>query len=774
MVAALALLALAPNVVAGVADEPGLADNPSLADELWQAFQGDSQQAASCGAYIDFHPAGRVDAGKIAVSASRLQSRADAGTVASGGVVVRQRIKAREAGGEGEGERQLAAPAMRIDESAGLATSEGPLRLREPGLHLLGRRAEVELDGGRALLQDAEFVLPLLGWRGRAERIERAGGALGVAQASFTRCPPADSGWLLRAQSVEFDESKAFAIARHARLRLGPVPVFYAPYLRFPVRSERMSGFLFPAVGDDDGLDLSIPYYFNLAPNLDATVTARYMARRGTGLEGEFRRRGRSSRTEISAAWLGADDDYDGQLSRREFLAAGGVESAFAPAERWLLDVDHRGRLFGARTLVDFAAVSDNDYFADLGSRIGAFSRVQLERRAEIEYARGGLAMRLWGQSFQRLEPGREPYRRLPELQVAYAGRLAGPLAWSLGGAWSSFARGGGEGGERLHVEPRLRLPFSKPWGFLALTAGLRHTAYDAHSVQTERDIHLAVADSGLFFERTARRGAWLQTLEPRLQYRYQSYARQDHLPRFDTAPKTFSFRRLFHDNRFAGVDRIGDANQFALGLTTRLLQAASGRELLAASIGGIAHLRDRRVVLGGQPSADEVQNTSAIAGELRGALGPLRVATVLAWDGNDNALDEAYFGASYRRDARRIVNIGLRRRKDNATRQTDFALHWPLAGRWTVFGRWNYDWRLGQAIETFAGFGYASCCLAAKLLWHRTLDVGHNAPRDLPSSRLATDQGVLLQLELRGLAGLGGGVDARLARGIKGYRRAE
>lgn len=755
----LALVALAHHAAA------------DLADELWQPAQGDFRAPGSCGVYADAVPATDGDAAATLL-ASSLQSGAGASTVASGGVVLRQRI---EAGGP---ERELEAPALRIDESAGVATTDGPLRLREPGLHLLGHRAQIELDGANAQLEDAEFVLPQLGWRGKAARVERSDGALGVAEASFTRCPPVDSSWLLRAESFTFDESKAFATARHARLRLGRVPIFYAPYLRFPVRSGRMSGFLFPTVGDDEGLDLSVPYYLNLAPNVDATLTARFMARRGTAVEGEFRRLGRLGRTEVSGAWLGADDDYDGQLSRGEFLTAGGTESAFAPAERWLLNIDHRGRLFGARTLVDFAAVSDNDYFADLGASSGAFSRVQLERRAEIQYARGGLAMRLWGQSFQRLAPGREPYRRLPELQVAYAGRLAGPLAWSVDAAVSSFApasshEASGGGGERLHLAPRLRLPFTKPWGFLALTAGLRHTTYNVDSARTgsaQRDIHLGIADGGLFFERGIRQGALVQTLEPRLQYLYQSYARQDHLPRYDAAPKTFSFRRLFHDNRFAGVDRIGDANQFALGLTTRLLEAASGRELLAASIGTIAHLRDRRVVLNGVPGADESQSASAIAGELRGRFGPLRLGAAMAWDSNDNALDEAYFGATYRRDARRIVNVGLRRRKDNATRQTDVALHWPLAERWTVFGRWNHDWRLGRAIETFAGFGYASCCLEAKLLWHRTID----APRNLAVPHLATDQGVLLQLELRGLAGIGGGVDARLARGIKGYRRSE
>ena len=750
---AAALLALAPNAVA------------DLAESLWRPAEEDARVVPQCdgayGAGATIGQSAAPDANAIALAATALRANAGQNTVASGGVTARQ------------GERRLAAPEILLDEGAQRMTSAGPLHVREPGLHLRGHHATVNLASGAALLEDAEIVLPALGWRGEAARIERSDGAVALTAASFTRCPPADRTWLLRAASIEVDEEQRFATARHARVSLGRLPVFYAPYLRFRVNRGRASGFLFPSIGDNDGLDVAVPYYLNLAPHYDATVAGRFLARRGAGVEAEFRRRGRGARTEITGAFLPADDDYDGELSRRDFVASGGAVSAFAPADRWLLDISHRGAILGARTLLDFAAVSDNDYFSDLGAGLASgtdfavASRVQLERRAEVRYASGGFFARLWAQGFQRLEPGREPHRRLPELQVAYAGDLWGPLAWTLGASWSAFASDaavdGLTGARRLHLEPRLRLPFAKPWGRLALDVGLRHTAYQASghaSQQARRDVHFASADGSLFFEREAKDGAW-QTLEPRLQYFYQSHARQDHLPRFDATALTVSYRQLFHDNRFAGLDRIGDANRLAFGATSRLL-SAGGRELLAASIGGVAHLREPRVALTDANRPAE----GAVAGELRGALGPLRLGATLAWDANDNALEEAQLGVSYRRDAQRIVHAGVRRREGSATRQTDVALHWPVARRWSVFGRWNHDWRFGQTIEAFAGFGYANCCLEAKVLWHRTID----APRNRVSPRVGTDQGVLLQIALRGLAGFGGGVDGRLARGIKGY----
>ena len=523
-------------------------------------------------------------------------------------------------------------------------------------------------------------------------------------------------------------------------------------------------------------MDVAAPYYLNLAPNYDATLTPRYMADRGVGLETEFRHLGRRSRSAFGGAFLQEDDNYDGALSREDFLAGGGANAEFSPADRWLLDVSHQGRFGPFATLLNYAAVSDPDYFVDLGSDLGASSRVALRRRGEIRYAKGGLAARLWAEGYQRLEPGLAPYRRLPEADVRYAGAIAGPLAWSLRSSWSSFRRSASTEargiaaveGERLHLEPRLRLLLRRPWGHLSLTAGARHTAYDlrgaAAASTTRRNVRLASADGGLVLERALGGGARRQTLEPRLFYLRQTYAAQDHLPRFDAAPLAFAYRQLFRDNRFAGLDRIGDANQFSLGVTSRLLDAASGRELVSVSMGGIRYLQDRRVTLGAAP---QERSVSALAGELRAPLGAARLAATLVWDGRAGAADEAGLAVGYRPDRRRILNFGYRRRRADAIDQTDVSFHWPLAARWTAFGRWNHDWRFGQTIEALAGVGYADCCLQVKALWHRTVD----APRNHAPAGPARDSGIALQLAFRGLAGVGTKVDSRLAHGIKGYR---
>ena len=737
-----------------------------LAESLWRT--GGPEVSNCPGRYVE--PAWPLprDADSadhpVEMRAAQVRSTLGARSVVTGDIAIRQ------------GNRLLTADRFEIDERTATVTAPASLRLREPGLHLTAANGTVSLNDDAADVADASFVMTDNGLRGTSARIQRRSLKLLLQGAAMTRCPPGKRTWTMRVAEVEVTEGETFARARHARVAVGRVPIFYAPYLRFPVRGERASGFLFPNVGyHDDGLDVSVPYYLNLAPNYDATLTPRWIADRGAGVETEFRHLDRRAENALGAALLAKDALYNGTLPRTDFYARqpGGE---FAPADRWLLTSNHRGRYGPWRTFVDYTAVSDNDYFIDLGSEVAVASRVSLERRAEVQYAHGGLFARLWAQGFQRLEPGLEPYQRLPEANVTYDGRLAGPAAWSLGAAWSSFRRSGHAAsrsaidGARLHVEPRIRLPLSRPWGYLNLSAGLRLTDYTlGDATDAARNVRLGIVDSGLFLERDLP-GGWIQTLEPRLNYLYQSYADQDDLPRFDATVPSFSYRQLFRDNRFAGLDRIGDASRVALGVTTRFLSTTTGAERLTARVGAAHYFRDRRVSWSGRPGPDETRRTSPLAGELQTRLGPVSLIANLAWDHRGGTRDETGFSLLFKPDSRRVVNVGYRRRPQTDVDQTDVSFYWPINGRWRAFGRWNHDWHFGQNIERFAGVEYAGCCLVAKLAWHQTIDI----PRNRLTADADFDTGVLLQVALRGLGGFGTRVDSRLERGIKGYPKEE
>lgn len=746
-----------------------------LAESLWRG----AATGFCPGAYADAGTGAATasDAAEVRITGARLAAAPGAFVQVSGDVRVHR------------GDRLLSAAAVRLDERSGIVAATGTADIAMPGLHVRGRDARLHLDAERMRMADAEFVFTDLQWRGGAREIERTAAGVRLALADLTRCPPGSGLWRLRAAQLRVDARTGSASARHLRLELGAVPIFYAPYLRFPAGGERRSGFLFPSLAYDgkDGADITAPFYLNLAPNADATLSARGIGRRGIGIEGEFRHLGSSSRSELRSAFLPSDAAYDGRIDRADFAAPPDA-APFHGADRWMLGARHDGRFGAFATRIDIAAVSDNDYFLDLGSELALDSRISLERRAEIEYRRGAFDARLWAQGFQRLEPGSEPHRRLPQIDLRYAGGRIGPLGWSVSAALASFRPAGTAAdaqppsGERLHVEPRLELRADRPWGFAALGAGTRHTAYSLDDAgrsagaqaAPRRAIRLATAEGGLFFERPLR-GGGVQTLAPRIHYLRQSFAAQDHLPRFDAARTTFSYPALFRDNRFAGIDRIGDADRLSVAVASSLLAPGSGAERLSARFGAQRHLRAPRVGL--RVGGDATPRTAAAA-EFAASAQALRARATLAWDADRRALDEAGIAFSYRpdpADGGRVLHAGYRRRARFGIDQTDVAVHWPVARHWNGFARWSHDWEHGRSIEMFAGVGYANCCLAVKALWHRTLDAPRNRPAPLAGHEAGYagyEEGVLLQVVLRGLAGIGGKIESRLERGIRGYRR--
>ena len=690
-----------------------------------------------------------------------------------------------------QGTRWVRTERALVNSDADSATAPGTVWISDADVMMQGASAEVRLDNRAARLDDAQILLTGPQLRGSADAVERQGdGSIRLTQAQFTRCEPGNRSWRIDARALNLPDGEVFGTARGAVLRVKGVPLAWLPYMKFPVSDERQSGFLFPHIGasGEDGVDLALPYYLNLAPNYDATVTPRLLGKRGLGAEGELRHLSRWDRTRLFGGYLANDKLYDGQLERddwQDLQTAGAFQgNDFDPAGRWFAGVEHRGRAGRFQSFINYAAVSDRDYFRVFDGAVSGRGRFNLERYGEVSYRRGGFSARLWGQSFQRLDEIRRPeYRRLPEIDIGYQGLAFGPLRFSLDARGAAFDRNteGLRGisaltGERLHLEPRLSLPLYWPFGFLTARAGYRHTAYALESEaepladdSPKRNIFYGSLDGGLIFERDLDAFATplVQTLEPRVRYFRQGYENQDGLPLFDAKALTFSYRQLFRDNRFAGLDRISDANELSVGVTSRFFNRANGREYVYASLGQTFHFRDRRVTLNGRLSDDDRHSASAITGEIGGAFASRwRLTGALAWDTGDSQLDEAAAILSYRRDNRRILNLGYRRLA-NGIDQTDLSLHWPVARRYAIFGRWNHDLKLGRTIEGMAGIEYNDCCWRLRLVARRHLD--HAAVRSLDS--VDPDSGLYLQVLFKGLGAFGGQVDSMLERSIRGYR---
>ena len=688
-----------------------------------------------------------------------------------------------------QGDRAARARAARFDEDTQTFVLEGDVRVEEPGALLLGDRAQVNLVDGDAEIEGARFVFYEGSYRGSAERLERKDGVIRVENASFTRCAPGDDSWMVVAGRVDIPEDGKVARARNARLNVGGWPVLWTPWLQFPLTSERQSGFLTPRLGysSESGVDFAVPYYLNLAPNYDATITPRVMSERGVLVEGEVRHMTGNMQNVLGGAYMPEDDNYDGRYSFSEFrdrIESGLMQpGVFDATDRWLVQFQHQGQWWqGLTTEVDFAEASDRDYFRDLGTDLSVNVRSELDRSARMQFRRNGLQARLWAQDFQILDPDEpDTYQRLPQFDLSWFDRpLNMPLVLGLDAQYARFDRDepmavGADAvtGDRMHVAPRVRIPLERSWGWLTAEGGWHYTRYDLSDVPLNwddsptRSLGSGSVDLGLRFERDALIGGapLVQTLEPRLYYLYMEQEDQSHLPLFDTTEYTFDRRQLFRDNRFGGIDRINDANQLTMALTSRFISRRDGTELLEATLGRILYFDDREVTLTGAPEDVETDSRSGWVTELVMRLGAGMDARALwVWDTPSETERQRSFQVRYSPDARRTLNVGYRKRGDDLT-QLDAGIVWPLSNQVSMLGRYFYDMEENRSLETFGGLQYDDCCWRLRL-------VGRQFRR--PSQGLSeteTELGVFVEVVMKGLAGFDGGLNSILERGIRGYR---
>lgn len=573
--------------------------------------------------------------------------------------------------------------------------------------------------------------------RGRARRIEFQGRErTRLEGARYTTCPPGQETWYLWAGSIELDHAEDTGAARNAIVSFKSVPLFYWPYLTFPISDQRKSGVLPPRLGDtsNSGSFIAIPYYFNIAPQLDATITPHYYSERGVLLQNEGRYLGQRFNGVLNVEYIDEDRLTDDSRSALHYAH----NQTFSP--HW----------WGS---IDYNSVSDKDYFVDFSDNPSVTAQTHIPQQFEINYADAYSQITARTMSYETVDesiPASDaPYERLPQVLFNVQAPPAPAMpSYGIGGEFVSFERDAGVVGDRLDLRPAVSLPLRNAFGFLTPTLAVRHTAYSLQNttVDTEptRTLPMFSLDSGLVFERDQRYGSrnYTQTLEPRLYYLYVPYENQDHLPNFDTDLPDFSFDNLFRENRFTGADRVGDANQATAALTTRLLDEA-GRERVRASIGQIYYFADRRVNL--TPGQVETDAYSDIAAEARAQLARrwyLRGG--LQWDPRDATTRDSSVYLQFRPAADRIINVGHRYTKEEQE-QVDVSTQWPVGQRWTLMARGNYSLWEDTNIDSYAGFQYHACCWIARLYARRYL---------------VRDQGqvdnIMFEFELTGLASLG------------------
>lgn len=632
------------------------------------------------------------------------------------------------------GDQRLDTDELLYDRRTGIVELPGWLRYQDAVVRLEAERAFYDTTASRGRFDRVRYFISGAEGSGHAAVVEMLDPVTArVTRFDFTTCDPDDPDWQLKAARVELDFEEKVGTARHARLEFKGVPFLYSPWLTFPLSDERKTGFLYPRLGysSDDGLDLAAPWYWNIAPNQDATFTPRWIQDRGFWLGNEYRFLSRRQRGQFNLDYLPDDD----QAGRDRYLAQ--ADYRVSIARRW------SGRL-------DVKRASDDNYFVDLGGGLHDSAVQFLRSSARIDGRGRSWTFSALADDFQILDeavgPAQEPYRRLPRLELHGDWPLTAGLGVKLDSEAVYFDRDTGITGGRLDLLPRLVWRVLRPGWFFEPAFGVRYTGYtldDAPESSITRTTPIASVDGGLIFERSTP-GGRIQTLEPRMYYLYVPFRDQQDIPRFDTSELTFGFSQLFHYNRFTGPDRQADANQLTLAVTSRLIDRGDGSSVLDFSLGQIYYFRDLEVQLPNRPV--EERTGSAMIGEVNWRpVSGLALHAGLQWDPEENETEVAAFGLSFRgRDTRQLA-LGYRFRREQVD-QADIRVRYPLFRNMNVIGRLNYSFRDDELLEVLGGLEYESCCWALRLTARQFI-------RDRESDKRTT---VFLELHLKGLGSLG------------------
>ncbi|MEW6120397.1 MAG: LPS-assembly protein LptD [Pseudomonadota bacterium] len=679
--------------------------------------------------------------GPLFLSADRIESTAPNLVEASG------KVEARQAG------QNFYADWLRYDTTLNSIEARGQVRLERAELAVRGESLKLNLTDFKGELIKPVYRLPQRQSRGGADRIDFIDKErFHLDDATYTTCPVDNDDWFLKVDKLDIDQARNVGTARNASLRFLGVPILYTPWMDFSLNDERKTGMLAPTFGTTErsGLDILVPYYFNLAPNYDATLYPRLLSRRGVQLGAEVRYLLPDLSGENRIEYLPSDDK--------------------AGRSRWSVALENDYRLSDTtRAGLDFNRVSDDDYFRDLSNLISVTSQTHLKQEAWIATRRNNWNAELRAQSFQTLQdstatPIEEPYDRLPQARFGLNRTLASGLEFRLDAEATRFAHSSKTEGTRVLAYPTLRLPLTNSFGFVTPQIGWHSTYYalddSAADDRISRNLPIFSVDAGVTFDRPFRFAGedFTQTLEPRAYYVYAPYRDQADIPVFDSAQLDFSYAQMFTENQFIGGDRINDANQLTLAVTSRFTEADSGLERLQVTLGQRYYFDSQQVTLPGV--APRTTNATDLLAALGGQITrEWRADAAWQFDTENGTTIRQNLGASYRPGPGRALNFGYRF-IDQTTEQIDLSGQWPLGQRWYGMFRYNYSFEDEKLVEGLAGLEYNGGCWAIRGVFQR-----------LATKEDQTTDALFFQLELNGMGRIGSNPLDVLKQSVPGYR---
>nr|WP_133007673.1 LPS-assembly protein LptD [Marinobacter sp. JH2] len=671
-----------------------------------------------------------------------------------------------------QGSFQASGSEARYNTQSGQLSLQGPMVSRGEGFLLTGENAHYSADSGQLDINTATFLLHQSELRGEASSLSRVDeNQVLITDGLLTTCGPGQNDWAIVASDIELDQAEGFGSARHVRLEVLDAPVFYWPYITFPIDDRRKTGFLYPQFGSSSagsGAFFALPYYLNLAPHYDATLTPQYIHGRGLFTEAEGRYLSRYGESVLQLGYINDDPAY-----KDEVVGAGG--------ERWALDFSTRATFGGGwRGYGDFSVVSDEDYLSDLNRSLEIDQTTHLQRRGGVSYSDQYQYFDAYLNGYQtvaeRIADVNKPYAQLPE--VLYAGEVdVGAFQAGVESQYTWFYRDNDDltgldqaNGHRLRAIPEVALPMRALWGFSRPSVSLDYTRYELDdytlaNASVDRTVPVFEWDNGLYFDRRSSLFdiPYNQTLEPRLYYAWaDADADQNDIPDFDTDVKSFRFDRLFERNRFNGGDRVGDANQLTVALTSRFNDLVTGAERARISVGQIRYFDDREVNLFGEGASDRAN--SPLAGELvLNPLDNLEIRTSGLWDHDTQKTEEGRSQLIFHsEDYRYLATLGHTYSRPDELEQTDIGTVFPVTNKLSAIGRWVWDSELDRTVGSLAGLEYNNCCWSFQVVHQNYLTDDEQL-----------DTRLLFRIELKGLGGSGGASNS-IGDAIYGYDERE
>lgn len=583
-----------------------------------------------------------------------------------------------------------------------------------------------------------------------------------LKSARYTTCEAGVDDWYIKASELELNDFTESGTARNAYIEFKGVPLLYTPWISFSFNNQRKSGLLAPTIGSTSrsGFEVLTPFYWNISPNMDATLATRALSKRGVQLQGEFR-------------YL--KENFSG-IDNLEYLP----NDSQSDETRYYANLKHQHSLGkGWSAGYSLEKVSDDQYFSDLSTRIVTTSRINLPQQFNVDYADDTWRFNALAQKFQTLDEISFPYERLPQMTLS-GNKYFGDVDANLYTQLVAFDRNKNAPiaptGTRYTLYPSISLPMSRPYGYITPKIGVHHTSYNLNNVASNqesqhRTLPIFSLDSGLFFDRDFKVASrnYSQTLEPRLFYVYIPSKDQSNIPIFDTSESDLNFSTLFSENQFTGNDRINNANQVSLALTTRLIDSNTGTQRLSASIGQRYYFEDQEV---GLPGASFRKNNSSdiIAGLTANLRNSWNIDAFWQYNTDDSSGVRTTITSRYKPEPGKALNLSYSYRQDlpgvssssitgSGINQFDISGQWPLGKGWYGIGRVNYSLRENQLIETLAGIEYDAGCWQTRTVIQRVTTATADA-----------NYALFFQLELGGLASIGANPLSVIKRNIPGY----